>query len=268
MLTVAHSTDIIASVHSPFHPCAMTSSLSKIGAWMSMQPTQKDPKKRDIRNAKWFLHVIAVSKSHLKKVDRKHHFLYILFDRVSGKSVVLPEDLREVPPMVPFLTQVVQDNVEENLRIMRGQGVHYHNYINYCCAQIGEGDQLSCIVFEKRNFKWLKFKYQIEDNDIFKRYCKLVMRVDPSMVDTPYKYDAHNVASMATLLPIIEVANFCAVCDKDASSRCSRCQGVRYCSTQCQREHWATHKEICQGVRTSGSIIGAISRDYFTFDKQ
>ena len=40
--------------------------------------------------------------------------------------------------------------------------------------------------------------------------------------------------------------------------RCSKCKSVRYCSPECQREHWASHKAVCRPVAVpneSGSSI-------------
>jgi hypothetical protein len=35
-------------------------------------------------------------------------------------------------------------------------------------------------------------------------------------------------------------------CGKIASKQCSRCKKEFYCSTQCQKSDWATHKKKCQ----------------------
>ncbi|CAN0144317.1 unnamed protein product, partial [Ectocarpus fasciculatus] len=38
----------------------------------------------------------------------------------------------------------------------------------------------------------------------------------------------------------------CSNCGKDGSLRpCSRCRQVRYCSKDCQRQHWREHKRDC-----------------------
>ncbi|KAI0041529.1 hypothetical protein FA95DRAFT_1641612 [Auriscalpium vulgare] len=40
----------------------------------------------------------------------------------------------------------------------------------------------------------------------------------------------------------------CAVCSKTQESmkQCSRCHSILYCSLECQRLHWQTHKSLCQ----------------------
>ena len=37
----------------------------------------------------------------------------------------------------------------------------------------------------------------------------------------------------------------CVVCGGAASQRCSRCRKQRYCSKQCQLQHWPNHKPVC-----------------------
>lgn len=38
----------------------------------------------------------------------------------------------------------------------------------------------------------------------------------------------------------------CGSCGKpDARSKCSRCQEVHYCSVECQRKAWPTHRAVC-----------------------
>ncbi len=37
----------------------------------------------------------------------------------------------------------------------------------------------------------------------------------------------------------------CGVCSKKASTYCSRCQNIYYCSRECQAQHWKEHKLQC-----------------------
>eukprot|EP00727_Mastigamoeba_balamuthi_P012870 m51a1_g8205 hypothetical protein (225) ;mRNA; r:48980-50028 len=38
----------------------------------------------------------------------------------------------------------------------------------------------------------------------------------------------------------------CAVCGKEAPFRCTRCKETRYCSRECQRQAWPSHKAECR----------------------
>ena len=37
----------------------------------------------------------------------------------------------------------------------------------------------------------------------------------------------------------------CVVCGKETKSRCTACWLVRYCSKECQKQHWPVHKQTC-----------------------
>ena len=42
----------------------------------------------------------------------------------------------------------------------------------------------------------------------------------------------------------------CSNCSKEeAEKRCSRCTAVRYCSKECQKEHWEHHKGYCNEIK-------------------
>lgn len=45
---------------------------------------------------------------------------------------------------------------------------------------------------------------------------------------------------------LAEKCNFCVVCDKVASSKCSKCLSVYYCSRECQSKDWSKHKVTCK----------------------
>ncbi len=46
----------------------------------------------------------------------------------------------------------------------------------------------------------------------------------------------------------------CAACQNPSSSKCSGCHSVSYCSTDCQLQHWPTHKLQCSLLR-EGTIL-------------
>lgn len=42
----------------------------------------------------------------------------------------------------------------------------------------------------------------------------------------------------------------CANCNKDnCKLRCSKCQLAYYCSTECQKAHWVTHRDLCKNKK-------------------
>ncbi|KAJ7732709.1 hypothetical protein B0H16DRAFT_1893018 [Mycena metata] len=49
--------------------------------------------------------------------------------------------------------------------------------------------------------------------------------------------------------------------------RCSKCKGVLYCSTECQAQHWPTHKPLCTSTADSNLIEhvdSALANPFFT----
>lgn len=49
----------------------------------------------------------------------------------------------------------------------------------------------------------------------------------------------------------MKMENKCAVCKQKASSKCSKCCIVFYCSKDHQKDDWKTHKNICKPVLVS-----------------
>ena len=68
-------------------------------------------------------------------------------------------------------------------------------------------------------------------------------RKNVSEVESKTVFDAPPV------LPKITSKSKCWNCFKefgDGLKKCGRCKEARYCSAECQKEHWATHKKDCR----------------------
>ncbi|MCJ1235698.1 hypothetical protein MMC14_003669 [Varicellaria rhodocarpa] len=44
-------------------------------------------------------------------------------------------------------------------------------------------------------------------------------------------------------------------CSNTGTSRCNGCQDVLYCSKECQKAHWKTHKQTCSSSQKYNCIV-------------
>ncbi len=55
----------------------------------------------------------------------------------------------------------------------------------------------------------------------------------------------------------------CVVCGKTEQIRhCGRCEGARYCSTECQRLHWLYHKKACKAYANQDPVGNYFARKH------
>jgi hypothetical protein len=61
----------------------------------------------------------------------------------------------------------------------------------------------------------------------------------------------HGAAASSGSSAVEEIALLsCASCSKlGATSKCAACKSIVYCSKECQRQHWATHKQLCKAIQ-------------------
>jgi hypothetical protein len=59
----------------------------------------------------------------------------------------------------------------------------------------------------------------------------------------------------------------CHKCGKPAKSRCSRCGVARYCSAECQREHWPVHTAGCK-IDAAAGTAPVREADVFRINEQ
>ncbi|KAF3442285.1 hypothetical protein FNV43_RR16201 [Rhamnella rubrinervis] len=93
--------------------------------------------------------------------------------------------------------------------------------------------------------------------------------------------EAHRAEAMAVadVIPLVSSSKnglqLCAKCFSPATTRCSRCKSVRYCSGKCQIIHWReVHKQECQQLETASSSssptavsIGESIHERFSFNE-
>lgn len=67
-------------------------------------------------------------------------------------------------------------------------------------------------------------------------------------VDANFEGDHHPSSPTSPMPGVLNSDEpVCAVCASHATKKCSRCKGVRYCSTECQQSHWNSgHKKKCK----------------------
>ena len=79
----------------------------------------------------------------------------------------------------------------------------------------------------------------------------VTLRTDPSRPDCAYTPDSKTtpapaVPPAATAALVRAMCTGCGTHDPGGRMRkCARCMLVRYCSPECQRAHWKTHKKVC-----------------------
>lgn len=84
-----------------------------------------------------------------------------------------------------------------------------------------------------------------------------------------FRADAMAAATVMPVMPTVQMplvplsnngVHECARCYGPATTRCSRCKSVRYCSGKCQIIHWRqVHKHECQNLENNGSKASPLS---------
>jgi hypothetical protein len=67
-----------------------------------------------------------------------------------------------------------------------------------------------------------------------------------NMNEKTIKKTIKEITSITEKSCAIVLKNKCVVCDMVAFSKCGKCKIQTYCSKDCQKEHWATHKHECK----------------------
>lgn len=81
-----------------------------------------------------------------------------------------------------------------------------------------------------------------ERDKIDRRIGRMLQSLDSSV---PHSEQQEAVRLVADKYPVCALG----VCAKQGTLMCSACRvgAVKYCSRQCQRQHWLVHRQVCAG---------------------
>lgn len=94
---------------------------------------------------------------------------------------------------------------------------------------------------------------------------KLQMKRDPKLLTSVYS-DQEYLAQFGVPLnsgPILDLLP-CAYCDvlelaPKSYKKCSACRSVQYCSPQCQKSHWKSHKQDCKNSPSQKENVAVVA---------
>ncbi len=87
-----------------------------------------------------------------------------------------------------------------------------------------------------------------DERDVAKAEALLRSAADKGVAGAQLYWDKGEAAAVAHLRKQGEPKRLCSACRKPAGEkmmRCGKCKVTGYCSADCQKEDWATHKLIC-----------------------
>lgn len=57
-----------------------------------------------------------------------------------------------------------------------------------------------------------------------------------------------------------ELVNKCIKCGQKADKICLQCKAVHYCSNECQKSHWKTHRKKCK--KKTETLTNVVDMDF------
>jgi hypothetical protein len=175
----------------------------------------------------------------------------VIFENNTGKSAVVDVHDTVYRPTTPSTFEMYfeeQDRVgvEQNIDLMTSSGG------GSCQLAPGSPDVITMLM-NADTFEWFKYRYNLEDSQVMKKYVRMCMRIAPSMgmeVKHDFQYDSGLIMPFFTMLSLTAIKEKCDTCGEDAKTRCNGCQKVYYCCRECQKADWKQHKTTCGHVFT------------------
>eukprot|EP01036_Dinobryon_divergens_P034909 gene34909-45178_t len=84
-----------------------------------------------------------------------------------------------------------------------------------------------------------------ETSKIISEQKSLVEKMESSMQKARLLYSTMSMATIEQRIKEGRPAYPCGFCGKEATSKCSKCRVVRFCSKECQKSAWIEHKTVC-----------------------
>ncbi|KAI1270369.1 hypothetical protein F5Y18DRAFT_421861 [Xylariaceae sp. FL1019] len=58
------------------------------------------------------------------------------------------------------------------------------------------------------------------------------------------------------------MSGVCSICKKPTEKKCSKCREILYCSRECQKSDWKTHKKDCARIANLNTALGEIPKSF------
>uniref|UniRef100_A0A3B3ZPY3 Zinc finger MYND domain-containing protein 10 n=1 Tax=Periophthalmus magnuspinnatus TaxID=409849 RepID=A0A3B3ZPY3_9GOBI len=97
-----------------------------------------------------------------------------------------------------------------------------------------------------------------ENNGKYKAIAKYQVKETFNPSDSDLRQQAQSLAqtyNLEVMEHLLPEKPKCGSCGREATKRCSRCQGEWYCNRECQVKHWPKHKKSCQLIVESTEKI-------------
>eukprot|EP01025_Chloroclados_australasicus_P055697 TRINITY_DN680_c0_g1_i1.p1 TRINITY_DN680_c0_g1~~TRINITY_DN680_c0_g1_i1.p1 ORF type:complete len:374 (-),score=37.38 TRINITY_DN680_c0_g1_i1:1601-2722(-) len=165
--------------------------------------------------------------------------------------------IKQLKEGVPLIEVIYSQNSKADLseNVKQQICLAHHNVNSSVSIILTSKQQESVVEYLKKNTQRMDKEYV---QNLRKTWLKGMPMFDPSFLSIVDAPDENHVPSKPVKL--------CASCKQPASKTCSRCLSAHYCSKECQKTHWKTHKEVCGKAtqKTENSVVLPIMQDDFS----